>query len=95
MSPRAPKIDSFTVQAGHSRFPLDMLRYDGCTPDRSEDATAIEGLITGPPLHGEVVTIRLRSYTGNVTAARWNSFGWRVVGVNGGQDPFRWVGAQR
>ena len=70
-------VQKFEVQ-GTGMFPMDMLRYDSCCPDRSEDAHEI----ARGENPREVRTIRLRRYAVNSngpTEARWSSFGWSVV----------------
>ena len=64
---------------GKTRFPLDMLRYDRCSPLGVEDSWSIR--TAGP---GEMNTVRLIRYgrTGaeakRVTVDRWASFGWYI-----------------
>lgn len=73
---------TFTVE-GAGTFPIDMLRYDCCHPDRGEDAGAIEeypqrdrGLST----RRSVQLARITAGRGwQPTAGRWASFGWIVT----------------
>ena len=71
----------FTV-VGNYPFPLDMLRYDGCYPASTEDATAISASIRGERdegmgfPRGHSVTL----YSNRApTEGRWQSFLWHVV----------------
>lgn len=72
----------FTVE-GRGQFPVDMLRYDACWPDSSEDVFAltvergdIEEFTTTRKIH-------LRKWATSAkelpTKGRWASFGWRVT----------------
>lgn len=74
----------FEVQ-GRGNFPFDMLRYDSCCPDRSEDAAEMSGYDT------EVRTVRLRRFArdkkAGPTVERWRSFGWSVVPGTPGEMP--------
>lgn len=57
---------------GSGPFPLDMLRYDRCWPNSSDDALEM----TGPQQR----TIWLRSDDKTVpTVTRWQTFGWTAV----------------
>lgn len=65
----------FTV-AGSGKFPIDMLRYDECWPVDAAAASRIQADINT----GERTPIQLRTNKrGGPTAARWDSFGWKVV----------------
>lgn len=69
----------FTV-TGRGRFPMDMLRYDHCFPDSSEDAAKITRCLEAPD--AEEVSIKLISYFGHPnkpTVQRWRSFSWNVT----------------
>lgn len=74
-----PKQITFTVQ-GRGVFPFDMLRYDHCWPDTSEDAVCM-GHYTEP----RKVNLRCHYSNGaavqSPTKARWASFGWQVETV--------------
>lgn len=65
---------------GHGAFPWDMLRYDGCFPHTTEDATKL-----GRDDDQER-TIRLAVYTWDKvhrpTPGRWASFGWTATVIN-------------
>jgi len=57
-----------------------MLRYDAAWPTHSED---IHFILT-PPEKFARYRVRLRSMLNRFpTTARWNSFGWRVIEING------------
>lgn len=75
-SERPKERIEFTVQ-GAGRFPVDMLRYDSCWPQTTEDAYAIAEIMTRDTLT-ELRRIKLRSNT-RPTEGRWQSFGWVVV----------------
>lgn len=77
------KYYRYTVE-GRGAFPLDMLRYDACWPERTEDAMSIaeptyfatrEKVIE---LNDKSRQVRLVSNTAP-TDARWRSFMWKVV----------------
>jgi hypothetical protein len=74
------QIERFTV-VGRGEFPYDMLRYDSCCPDRSEDASAMRDGVGQRQ-------VQLRRYavnSGGPTVERWQSFGWSVVKNDYGQ----------
>jgi len=70
----------------YGTFPMDMLRYDGCYPEGSEDASKIgENLqlldtARGPEDYPEKWVIRLVRFVETKkcepTVGRWRSFGW-------------------
>jgi len=72
----------FTV-AGSGEFPVDMLRYDRCFPNSTEDALAI----LTPEKREDYTKIRevalCSTRQAAPTAGRWNSFCWGVVKVDG------------
>ena len=71
---------TFTV-TGILEFPLDMLRYDGCYPNRSEDAGSIEYTFDRHRKRIQVsvqLTKRHRGKEPNITSDRWASFSWSV-----------------
>lgn len=77
-------LKTFIVEGPRTSFPVDMLRYDSCWPLTTEDARKIENILN----EGERLTlprrVRVQLQTSdrnfNVpTAARWDSFMWRVV----------------
>lgn len=63
----------FTV-AGVGAFPIDMLRYDGCTPEREQDSYSIANSFREHAAH----TVKLRGPR-EPTNDRWESFRWRVA----------------
>jgi hypothetical protein len=78
----ARKTEHHFEVAGTGRFPLDMLRYDGCWPRQSADARAIERSVRGEPDTVGAGGGRTRSIslTGikAPTVDRWRSFGWEA-----------------
>jgi hypothetical protein len=73
-------VQVFQVE-GAANFPFDMLRYDHCYPDSSEDATNLDR--DDRPFTESRRTVKLRrivqSKADAPTEARWRSFGWKVV----------------
>lgn len=69
------KIYKFTV-TGHGPFPFDMLRYDKCYPDTSEDVVKMDK--PTPRLGLDPRSVNMSSTAGAPTAERWSSFGWTV-----------------
>ncbi len=67
-----------TPVAGVLPFPIDMLRYDACWPASEEDSHLIECTLRHETDHRVLVTVYHRRYL--LTAVRWESFGWSVVG---------------
>lgn len=75
--PRKKEPYHFLV-AGTGPFPLDMLRYDQCHPAAETESGRIEATFRTHGLSSQ--PIGLKSYAETPpTAARWESFGWRVV----------------
>jgi hypothetical protein len=69
---------------GHYPFPIDMLRYDRCTPDCEVDSYKIISVSDAIARREGPVTITLRSHSespGVPTIGRWRSFGWDVTSV--------------
>ncbi len=65
-----------------SRFPIDMLRYDGCHPESEQESYRISS--TFPPHHEvpkePVLLEKLHPEKDpHLTDARWQSFGWGIV----------------
>lgn len=61
---------------GSGQFPLDMLRYDACVPDRQEDVFSVAPVT----IHDRTVQLRRYAMTdAPATSDRWRSFGWTVV----------------
>jgi hypothetical protein len=76
----ACKLYEFTVE-GRGFFPIDMLRYDACWPMTQEDVCrmTLDGTTRGMmPADRPAVKVRMASHR-EPTAARWASFGWKVV----------------
>ena len=64
------------VEFSHN-FPVDMLRYDECWPEREgNDSAKIEKSFTDPPMSKVVVRVKTRtnSKTPPWTVDRWRSF---------------------
>lgn len=68
----------FTV-VGSGEFPFDMLRYDHAWPASESQARLMSSSIHVP---AGPRRIEMRGLTGP-TPARWASFGWKVVAING------------
>lgn len=65
---------TYITVRGVGRFPLDMLRYDGCSPRNTEDAIDLCRRDDGY----DTAEIQLICHD-SVTSGRWASFGWKVV----------------
>lgn len=68
---------------GHSAFPIDMLRYDRCTPHRESDSHIIAATLAQD---GEVNTsVEVVKFTREPhwepTRGRWESRLWKVTDV--------------
>lgn len=63
-------------------FPLDMLRYDACYPERSEDAATIGYSLDPEQQGGDSFVVRLirfhKTRYWEPTVGRWSSFMWSV-----------------
>lgn len=73
------------VVEGRGNPPMDMLRYDQCAPASGADAALLERNIGH-----ELRRVRLRRYypvggAHEPEFGRWESFGWRVVELDGAQ----------
>lgn len=68
----------FAVAAGRGRFPMDMLRYDRCSPFRGEDAALVDRESgDGDGINSRaIVVVRYAGQPGDWTDARWSSFCW-------------------
>jgi hypothetical protein len=75
---------TFAVQ-GTGAFPIDMLRYDRCLPNDEIDSSLIgESLCEDPFAAREEIatrTIVLRCYNRRPTPRRWETFGWKILGL--------------
>lgn len=70
-----------SVQGAYS-FPIDMLRYDRCTPHREKDSAAIRRSIAHDMDPEPVEVVRFsKSAKWEPTRGRWESQGWKVTGV--------------
>jgi hypothetical protein len=71
---------------GVGEFPFDMLRYDRCSPYRSEDAWAMseEGRLRG------LLVVRYRGQPGAWTPERWRSFLWGIRTFQSESDALAW-----
>ncbi len=81
MSKRKLEQLTIRVEGGRSaQFPIDMLRYDRGSPYHESDSYAImrEGTKDDPPRRSVELVV---TACGAPTAARWESFGWRVTHV--------------
>jgi hypothetical protein len=70
-------------------FPVDMLRYDRCSPVDSQDASVLAANINpGEARAGDAVELLVyhESRIMPITPDRWMSFGWRVM-LNGQDAP--------
>lgn len=77
MKTKPTHIETAITVEGAGRFPLDMLRYDGCVPASSADVSAMDR-------NRERRAVNLRRYSVGPSlpcSARWASFGWSVVEV--------------
>lgn len=82
--PKTHVRTAITVE-GKGAFPIDMLRYDDCTPAREIDAGKISRSVDLVAWKDPVqVNLHRFSVDGKrATAARWESFGWTVVADSG------------
>ncbi len=72
-----PKYKHILRVEGEGRFPFDMLRYDACYPNTTEDAVA---LVQATP--GSKYSLCLTKVTDTpvgFTPSRWISFGCRIL----------------
>lgn len=74
-------ITTFVVE-GAGEFPFDMLRFDACWPDGSNDAAGIANSSLDDNSRRGRRRVRLNS-AATPTPARWDSFNWRVVETDG------------
>jgi hypothetical protein len=66
---------SYTYEvSGTGSFPIDMLRYDRCSPAREADSAEIARSFNG---HRRT-RVRVTGTVKPPTIARWKSFGWTV-----------------
>lgn len=72
----------YTVRVeGNLPFPIDMLRYDRCTPKSESDSSFI--LESLDPMAGRVKleVVHTDGSGWSPTDGRWQSFGWEILGV--------------
>jgi hypothetical protein len=66
---------------GSGPFPIDMLRYDNCSPAREVDSSEIASTFALQRV-SEPAPVQLKRYTAkqaeHPTYQRWDSFGWHV-----------------
>lgn len=73
--------------SGHGEFPIDMLRYDLCSPATEEDSNLIRRTINNHSNNNWVVVVKrplLERRAKNdpvFTIGRWQSFGCKIVEV--------------
>lgn len=71
------KLYTFEVR-GTGAFPIDMLRYDMCWPDReSPDSAQLQAQSHRPRGSGAWSVVLTGAKP--PTEGRWNSFGWKIV----------------
>lgn len=92
-------IIEFAVQAKHKiprRFPIDMLRYDSCYPDRDRYSVSrieetIDPYTTAKEFEPKPINLIHLSH-GNKnwtpTNARWESFGYKVVNIKPAREGY-------
>ena len=87
-------VCEFTVK-GIGGLPIDMMRYDRCTPLTQEDASktfqshclSLDDLNFKLPPTNTIRMIRFtegngKNYSDNPTVDRWKSFGWQVSDIS-------------
>ncbi len=74
------KYHRFEVE-GQGAFPVDMLRYDSCWPDSTDDALKISAHRADGKecVERRRVTLVTVERLNCVVDGRWQSFNWRVV----------------
>lgn len=74
--------------SGHGEFPIDMLRYDLCSPATEEDSNSIRRTINNYSNNNWVIFVKRplleRRAKNDVvfTIGRWQSFGCKIVEVS-------------
>lgn len=74
------------IVVGSGPFPIDMLRYDCCSPATEEDSHLIERSMEGWTKWEVCVKSELKR---EWTAGRWQSFGWSIFPMEKGWNPVR------
>ena len=69
---------TFTVE-GTGEFPFDMLRYDACWTNSSEDAYKLQSPYTSDEKRGVRRVTLATAFDTAPTRRRWESFTWRIV----------------
>lgn len=76
---------------GSGEFPLDMLRYDSCSPATEEDSGIIRSTFAGVGWYGnwcvlvkKVLRVKRNKSEKVFTYDRWNSFGCAIQETNSG-----------
>lgn len=66
----------YALIRGHGRFPVDMLRYDNCSPALESDSYAIINTFNDWSDY-EIIVKKMvpRGYSDKFTVGRWESFG--------------------
>lgn len=79
---------SVAVQQGRlaRSFPIDMLRSERCWPVDEDDSHAIERTIIDERLAGRELVKLESGASYEPASARWESFGWRVVTIEKGEE---------
>ncbi len=71
----------FAKVTGIGDFPFDMLRYDACWPQDSQDVVNMTHVYRELETNRQIArTVKLKSFY-QFTPARWASFGWNLTGV--------------
>lgn len=80
-------VHTVTV-VGSVPFPIDMLRYDRCTPKTESDSNRIRQSMDDPMV-GMLSVDVVRTDTANwhPTEARWESQGWKVTFIEKARLP--------
>jgi hypothetical protein len=67
---------------GRGDFPIDMLRYDRCTPLTESDSGRIERTFdeeVGEDENAAEIDLKASEIGHQPTQGRWQSFGWTVI----------------
>jgi hypothetical protein len=77
----------YAIVIGSGPFPIDMLRYDCCSPATEEDSHIIERSMEGWKKWEVCVKCDLKNR--EWTAGRWQSFGCSIFPMEKGYMPVR------
>lgn len=70
----------YATVRGRGEFPLDMLRYDRCSPESETDSYNIAKTFSNPLDRWEIQVVRkVTSKSDKWTVARWQSFGVEII----------------